>query len=496
MKRGEIRKMSYAKSLIERSSHIKDMGLLLEDTVDRSAYNTAQASIGPLSAFEDLVRSSMPSTANAFRASISKITSAVSAGSDPISSTLSALGLSKPQQELIDSITASEVLKFSILNAMDAVRMLLLTDFEKTSKFFDDEAILLDVKKPIAIPAGRRVRGGPTHGLAYVTHPQRVPFSTIKNIGSYDILGNERDCMIIGPSGDADKYDVKLDNITSTHPFIFRNLPLGKSYLVGRDSDGNPAPIGLRKKSTIVKIAIPRDRGVLDKTINDLATRPDIGFDLDEVIKANFKLPDAAESMIVTFYRQFRNTAPSLRAPANLTAAEFANEIGKIKLWQFKKFFEDIVSKTSNAIGDMETFDIADKLVLAGLTAVSGFFGFAPPAGSTSSPGSSPSSSDADGSSGGSGGAGGTGGGGGGGGGSGGGGGGGLTQRSLYTFLNTPEIVNGSTPAERATNLSSLNNLINKDGLRRELNRVVSRPTIFIESIERWQKLAGIKESK
>jgi hypothetical protein len=24
----------------------------------------------------------------------------------------------------------------------------------------------------------------------------------------------------------------------------------------------------------------------------------------------------------------------------------------------------------------------------------------------------------------------------------------------------------------------------------------VSRPTIFIESIERWQKLAGIKESK
>jgi hypothetical protein len=70
MKRGEIRKMSHAKSLVERSSHIKDMSLLLEDTVDRSAYNTAQTSIGPLSAFEDLIRSSMPSTANAFRASI------------------------------------------------------------------------------------------------------------------------------------------------------------------------------------------------------------------------------------------------------------------------------------------------------------------------------------------------------------------------------------------------------------------------------------------
>lgn len=491
MKSGEIRKMSRSKNLVEKSSQIRDMHLLLEDTVDRSAYSTAQVSIGPLSAFESLIRPSMPTTANAFRASIKKITTAVSANADLQSSITSALGLSKPQQELIDAITASEVLKFSVLNAMDAVRMLLLTDFEKVSPLFDDEVIVLDVKKPIAIPSYRRVRRGPTHELAHVSHPQRVKFSSIKDLGALDILVNESDCMIIGPSGDADKFNVKLDNITSTHPFIFRNLPLGKSYLVGRDSEGNPAPLGLRKKSLIVKIAVPSGRGVLDKTINDLAARADVGFDLDEVIKSNFKLPDAAESMIVKVYRHFRNTASNLRTPADLKVNDFITDIGSLKLWQFKKFFEDIVSKTSSAIGNMETFDITDRLVLGGLTAISAYFGFSPPA----EPSSRPNGETTDADSGGGGSAGGAGGSGGGGG-SGGEGGSGLVQRSLYTFLSTPEIVKGATPAERATNLASLNNLINKDGLRRELNRVVSRPTIFIESIERWQELAGIKESK
>jgi hypothetical protein len=512
MKSGEIRKMSHSKNLVERSSKIRDMRLLLEDTVDRSAYNTAQVSIGPLSAFESLIRPSMPNTANAFRASIKKITAAVSANSDLESSITSALGLSKPQQELIDAITASEVLKFSVLNAMDAVRMLLLTDFEKVSPLFEDEAIVLDVKKPIAIPNHLRARSGPTHELAHISHPQRVKFSSIKNLGDLDILANETDCMIVGPSGDADKFNVKLDNITSTHPFIFKNLPLGKSYLVGRDSEGNPAPLGLRKKSLIVKIAVPSDRGVLDKTIKDLAARTDVGFNLDEVVKSNFKLPDAAESMIVKIYRHFRNTAPSLRAPADLKVAEFITDIESLKLWQFKKFFEDIVSKTSNAIGDMETFDITDRLVLGGLTAISAYFGFSPPTepstsstssgssnsgtGETSGPDAGSGRSGGAGGGGGSGGTGGTGGGSGGSGGGSGGGGNGLVQRSLHTFLSTPEIVKGSTPAERSANLASLNNLINKDGLRRELNRVVSRPTMFIESIERWQELAGIKETK
>lgn len=504
MKSGEIRKTSHSKNLVERSSKIRDMRLLLEDAVDRSAYNTAQVSIGPLSAFESLIRPSMRSTANAFRMSIKKITNAVSANADLESSITSALGLSKPQQELIDAITASEVLKFSVLNAMDAVRMLLLTDFEKASPLFEDEAIVLDVKKPIAIPAHLRVRGGPTHELAHISHPQRVKFSSIKDLGNLDILANESDCMIVGPSGDADKFNVKLDNITSTHPFIFRNLPLGKSYLVGRDSEGNPAPLGLRKKSLIVKIAVPSDRGVLDKTVGELAGRDDVGFDLEEVIKSNFKLPDAAESMIVKIYRHFRNTAPSLRAPADLKVEDFIKEIEALKLWQFKKFFEDIVSKTSNTIGDMETFDITDRLVLGGLTAVSAYFGFSPPEEPSISSGSSRSSAGettgpdagASGSGGGAGGSGGGAGGSGGGGSGGGSGGSGLVQRSLHTFLSTPEIVKGSTPAERAANLASLNNLISKDGLRRELNRVVSRPTMFIESVERWQELAGIKETK
>jgi hypothetical protein len=76
-------------------------------------------------------------------------------------------------------------------------------------------------------------------------------------------------------------------------------------------------------------------------------------------------------------------------------------------------------------------------------------------------------------------------------------GGGGSRSHSFNNFINSASIVKGSTPAERAANLSTVLGLIDKDSMRQELNRFVGPNVVFTEgTIDRWCELAGIKEGK
>ena len=121
--------MRTAEKKMKNSTHNQDvqslnemnMNFLLDEAVDRSMFDTALRTIEPLSELEDLLTAGsneMPNTAKAIRDVIKSVNEAMSARPNPI---LSAIGLADPQRDLLNAITSAEVLKFSILNAMDAV---------------------------------------------------------------------------------------------------------------------------------------------------------------------------------------------------------------------------------------------------------------------------------------------------------------------------------------------------------------------------------------
>jgi hypothetical protein len=232
-----------------------------------------------------------------------------------------------------------------------------------------------------------------------------------------------------------------------------------------------------------LRVARPVDRGVLDKTIDFLATDPSRGnktFDLGKVVKDNLRVPQPVEGTIVSIYRAIRKKQAI--QPTALDPSDLTSDLEGITLDAFKKYFEALVEKTTNSTGDMASYDIADTLVFGGLAAVSGMLGL-----------TRPEESRGDGSTGGR-----ASSGGGGAGGAGRSAGGGSSRtHSFNNFINTSSIVKGSTPAERAANLSTVLGLIDKDSMRQELNRFVAPNVVFTEgTIDRWCELAGIKEGK
>ena len=452
----------------------KSMGFLLEASVDRSSFDSALKSIEPLSDLEDLMkdvdpittRHSMPKTAKAIRDAINRVNKAISSSPDPI---LSIVGLDNKQKELVDAITAAEVLKFSILNSMDAVRMLFINDFKKNLRIFDDEAISYNV-----VPNG-------SIGLKLST-PQRVPFSVAKDVRPYEIHSHGRTFMVIGPetSGPGDSVSLRVPG--SSSPLVIRNVNPGKIYLTGRNTDGEPEPVNKNLKQLFLKIPPPStsDIDLISKKIGKIAT--DRKFNLKDTVSKNFKIPQPAEGTIVSIYRAIRRT--SAVSPPTMPSDDLFKDLNNMSLERFKKIFNAFVEKTSNSTGDMSTYDLTDTLFFSGLAIVSGMLGTAPPpgpaaggtSGGTTSPGITGGSTAASGAGGPTGGA---------------------ARHSLKNILSDPTIATGATPAERATNLNTLKSSINQDALRSALNTLTGGSVVFTESIvDRWSELAGIKESK
>jgi len=453
------------------------MSFLLDEAVDRSMFDTALRTIEPLSELEDLITAGsneMPNTAKAIRDVIKSVNDSISAKPNPI---LSAMGLADPQRDLLNAITTAEVLKFSILNAMDAVRMMFITDFKKNNlKFFEEEAVVYNV-----------VDAGP--GAARLSTPQRVPISKVKELGSYEIYEQGNNYMLIGPES-AGAGRTATWNIPGVGSFAISNLSLGKMYLVGRGSDGEPTPVPDGFKTLFLRVVKPADRGVLDKTIDFLATDPSRGnktFDLGKVVKDNLRVPQPVEGTIVSIYRAIRKKQAI--QPTTLTPIELTSDIEGITLDAFRKYFEALVEKTTNSTGDMVSYDIADTLVFGGLASISGMLGLTRPEGgredgSVAGGGASAGGGRGTGSAGGSG-------------GSAGAVRGASRSHSFNNFINTPSIVKGATPTERAANLSTVLGLIDRDSMRQELNRFVAPNVVFTEgTIDRWCELAGIKEGK
>jgi len=451
-----------------------NMNFLLDEAVDRSMFDTALRTIEPLSELEDLITAGsneMPKTAKAIRDVIKSVNEAMSARPNPI---LSAIGLADPQRDLLNAITSAEVLKFSILNAMDAVRMMFITDFRKSNlKFFEDEVIVYNVTEQSA-------------GVARISNPQRVSFTTVKEMGSYEIYMQGNSYMLIGPEASGAGLSATW-SIPGLGSYTLNGVSAGKMYLVGRGSDGEPTPAPGGFKSLFLRVAQPANRGVLDKTIDFLATDPSRGnktFDLNKIVKENLRVPSPVEGTIVSIYRAIRKKQ-AIQPPA-LDPSDLADDLKDITLDAFRKYFEALVEKTTNSTGDMSSYDIADTLVFGGLAAVSGMLGLTRPDSSGDpAPGSS-RGADRGGGRGGSG----TGDGGGA-------GGRGGRSHSFNNFMNSASIVKGSTPAERAANLSTVLGLIDRDSMRQELNRFVGPSVVFTEgAVDRWCELAGIKEGK
>lgn len=472
--------MRAAEKKMKNSTHDHDvqslnemnMNFLLDEAVDRSMFDTALRTIEPLSELEDLLTAGsneMPNTAKAIRDVIKSVNEAMSARPNPI---LSAIGLADPQRDLLNAITSAEVLKFSILNAMDAVRMMFITDFRKSNlKFFEDEVIVYNVTDQSA-------------GTARISSPQRAPFAKVKDMGSYEIYMQGSNYMLIGPEASGAGLSATW-SIPGLGSYSLTGVSAGKMYLVGRGSDGEPTPAPGGFKSLFLRVAQPADRGVLDKTIDFLATDPSRGnktFDLNKVVKENLRVPQPVEGTIVSIYRAIRKKQ-AIQPPA-LDPSDLAADLKDITLDAFRKYFEALVEKTTNSTGDMSSYDIADTLVFGGLASVSGMLGLTRP----DSPGDSAGGSSR-----------GAGPGDTGRGGPGGGGGGGRGGRShsFNNFINSASIVKGSTPAERAANLSTVLGLIDRDSMRQELNRFVGPNVVFTEgAVDRWCELAGIKEGK
>lgn len=459
--------------LLIESDNSSLLDLLLNEAVDRSSYDMAMKFIEPLSELEDIISKGstpMPNTQRAIRDCIRKVNTAITASPDPI---LSALQLSNSQKQLVDAITACEVLKLSILNAMDAVRMNFITDFKKELKFYTDEVIAYNVLG--------------SSGSLSLSNPQRQPFSKVKDLGDYETIRYGTNFMIIGPEATSAGGTVVLRVPGTSLGLQLRNVSSGKIYLTGRDSDGDPSPIPDGIKSNFLGISAPA-RGIMDDTIYDLSNRTGKSFNLRALISDNFRVPAPAEGMLTSIYRLIRKR-PAIQPPS-ISPSDFADDIGNVTLGNFKKYFEAIVSKTEGTSGDMVTYDTADALFFGGLATVSGALGLTrkppPPPSPDVDGGSSPGAARA--------GARGAGGGSGTGGGVVGGGG---RQHSFDNFIRSASMVKGSTPAEKAANLNTLLNIIDKSGMRQELNRVVGPNVVFTEStVDRWSKLAGIKEGK
>jgi hypothetical protein len=455
----------------EKSLKLSSMSFLLED-VDRTAYDKALQYIQPLSELED-VFDQLPSTQAAMRETINRVNRAVTSSPDPI---LNALGLSNDQKELVDACTSAEVLKLSLLNAFDAIRQLLITDFVKTPKIYEDEAIELRI-----IPSSR------TRNVADVGTPRRVPYSTVASMSDYAIYWQDGKNMVIGPdAGGSRLYDVSWRLPRTSATISMRNVPAGKIFLVAR-VEGDPAPVTPEKKRDILGIPLT-PKGDLTRTLGDLST--DVSrrktFDIEEVVRRNFRIPQPAVGFVESIYRAIRTRPPV--QPPNLSSDDLARELAGVTLETFRNYFRELTQRTTTATGDITTYDIADTLFLGGLAWVGSLLGVSrtsapPPPGPGSTAGSSTGSSA----------------------GAGGGstGGGGSASRSaeirhsLSNVLSDPLIAAGSTPAERQANINTLKRTLNQDELRKSLNRLTAGSVVFTEgTVDRWCELAGIREQK
>lgn len=485
-------------TLAELSLHDHNMDFLLEASSDRSAIDLASKAIDPLSSIESAIEANnmMPKTAAGIRKSINQVNKKMSESPGLASSIMSALNLTSKHKDLIDVITKTEVLKFSILNAMDAVRLLLLADYKKVDKFYSEQVVALQI---IPVPAP----SGGTPPIARFGPAKTVPFSEAKSLGdNYAVYIRETNFMLIGPETSAPLVPARLD--LRGAPPMFARVPTGKLFFVQRDQEGDPAPVRGNLKLKFLNLASAPPTGVLNRKVSTRATAKN--FNVKDVVNENFKVSTAAAGKIENAFRIFKQRSPSLKPdPSFLNPDDLADELEKLTLLQFKECFAAFADNTTVDPGDMDTYDLADTLVLTGLSTLAGMFtGTRSPAGGPGSAGAAPGgapapggpagSAGARGGSGGSGGGGGRGGSGGGGGGS---GGAPLRSQSLDNFIRSTAIVKGATPAERNTNLGSLMNLIDQDAMRRELNRVVGPNFVFTEgSVERWTQLAGIKEDK
>lgn len=456
--------LMYERDMVSLSSN--GMGFLLED-VDRSQYEKALQYIEPLSELEDIF-AKLPITQAAIRNVISRVNKAMASEPDPI---IAAIGLDNSQKKLVNACTAAEVLKLSLLNAFDSVRQLMITDFKKTIKFYDDNAIELSV-----IKSSRRNEFD-------VINPRSVPFSTINSLGSYNTYWNSPHQMIIGAESSKTHAKGTWRIPRASSLITIDHVPVGKVYLVKREG-GEPAPVDEFIKGQILNI-VPPPRGNLDKTIESLSNSAGKTFDLNQVVKRNLKVPAPTVGFIETIYRRIGGR-PAV-SPTNIPADELSIEIGKLTLSEFKEYFNALVKRTTTSTGDITTVDIADTLVLGGLAYIGGLLGISKPAstaatGTIPPPGAPPAAT------------------------SGvspavsrGGSGGrstgeessvGVPRHSLSTILSRPSIVN---TADRDAVLRG----INQDALRRELNSLVGGSTIFTEgTVNRWTELAGIKEIK
>ena len=494
-------------TLAELSLHDHSMNFLLEATGDRSALDLATRAIEPLSNVESAIETLMPNAAIGIRKSINAVNKKMSETPGLASSVMSAVGLTSKHKDLIDAITKTEVLKFSILNAMDAIRLLVLSDYKKIDKFYSDQVVALQIIPPT----------GPSPTIARFGQAKTVPFADVKSLGDdYTVYIRETSFMLVGPETSAPLIPARLD--LRGAPPMFARVPTGKLFFVQRNSEGDPDPVNAALKMMFLNLAAAPAPGVLNKTINDRAVAR--SFDVEDVVKNNFKVSTAAAGKIENAFRIFKQRSPDLKPDSSLLdPVNLAADLGSLTLKDFKECFAAFTDNTTTDAGDMDTYDLADTLVLTGLSAIVGVFtgtreavpgapGAGPGAPGGSGGGSGGGGGDGGGSGGGGGGSGGgSGGGGSGGGGSGGGSGGGgrgggggapLRSQSLDNFIRSTAIVKGANAVERNANLGSLMNLIDQPALRRELNRVVGPDFVFTEGhdVERWKKLAGIKEGK
>ena len=455
--------LMYERDMVSLSS--SGMRFLLED-VDRSQYEKALQYIEPLSELEDIF-TKLPITQAAIRNVISRVNKAMASDPDPI---IAAIGLDNSQKELVNACTAAEVLKLSLLNAFDSVRQLIITDFKKTIKFYDDNAIELSV-----INSSRRNEFD-------VINPRSVPFSTINGLGSYNTYWNSPHQMIIGAesNGTHAKGTWRIPRVSSS--ITIDHIPVGKVYLVKREG-GDPAPVDEFIKGQILNI-VPPPRGNLDKTIKDLSDNLEKKFNIEQVVKRNLKVPAPTVGFIESIYRRIGDR-PAV-SPTTIPAAQLSTELGELTLSEFKEYFNALVKRTTTSTGDITTIDIADTLVLGGLAYIGGLLGISKPAsttptaaaGTTSAPGTSAAATPGvlpaasrDGRPAGESSV-------------------GVPRHSLSSILGRPSIINSA-------NRDAVLRGINQDALRRELNSLVGGSTIFTEgTVNRWTELAGIKEIK
>jgi hypothetical protein len=440
------------------------MRFLLSEDVDRKPYDIALKSVEPLSEIEELVAKKMPNTLNAIRSVVKEINTAAS--ETPSSFTIGT-ALDGSQRNLVNATTKAEILKFAMLNAMDGLRMLFISEFkQKVPKFFNDEALVFNV-----------TRIGKSNKLN-TSKPKAIPFSQISSMSNYEIVYDEFDIMVIMKESSA--VGGKITLMSPSGPITIKNIAPGNLYIVGKNSDGDPSPVPPDQKSWWLGMSLPT-KGSLDDKISALAASK--GFDIKDVVTKNFKVPRQAEGMLTSIYRTIR-FSKTIQVPY-LTADQFANEIKDITLSDFKKIFEKIVEKTTGSKGDLSTQDFSDLVFFSGLASLSSTLGLSTAKDTSSTEAVPPASSGDSGM--------GTSSGSGGSGSSGGDTSSGARRHSIKSVLMHPEVVKGDTEAERAANLT----VINPDGLRKVLNMLTGRNVVFTEgSVNRWCELAGIKEIK